>query len=72
MYGMNVHKAVKDNMEKESGISIHHVNEYYDEGDIIFQASVSLDEDDTIEEIAEKVHQLEYEHYPRIIEELLQ
>ncbi len=71
MYGMNVHRAVKSGNDRESGISIHYVNEYYDEGDIIFQARVALEENDSAEDIARKVQQLEYEHFPRIIEELL-
>ncbi len=71
MYGMNVHRAVKSANDGESGISIHYVNEYYDEGDIIFQARVALEEQDTAEDIAKKVQQLEYEYFPRIIEELL-
>ena len=71
MYGMKVHETVKQNQERESGITIHYVNEFYDEGAIIFQASVNLDESDTAEDIANKVHQLEYEHLPRVIEELL-
>lgn len=72
MYGMKVHETVKANKDPESGITIHHVNENYDEGNIIFQVSVHLDADDSVEDIAEKVHQLEYEHYPKIIEQLLQ
>ncbi len=71
MYGLNVHKAVKQSLEKESGITIHYVDEQYDEGNIIFQASVALESTDSPEDIAEKVHQLEYLHYPRIIEQLL-
>jgi len=71
MYGMNVHKAIVDNKEKESGISIHFVNENYDEGQIIFQAKCTVNPDDTPEEVAEKVHELEYKHFPRIIEKVL-
>ena len=71
MYGMNVHQAVKQSLEKESGITIHYVDEHYDEGNIIFQASVALESTDSPEDIAEKVHQLEYLHYPQIIEQLL-
>ncbi|MCF6243376.1 MAG: phosphoribosylglycinamide formyltransferase [Bacteroidales bacterium] len=68
MYGMNVHKAVIANKEKQSGISIHYVNEHYDEGDIIFQATCPVNESDTPEKLAEKVHKLEYEHFPKVIE----
>lgn len=71
MYGMKVHEAVVANRDKVSGITIHHVNDRYDEGDIIFQAECELSTGDTAEQVAEKVHQLEYEHYPRVIEEVL-
>ena len=68
MYGMKVHEAVKDSGAVETGITIHIVNEKYDEGKIIFQASCSLKPDSTTEMIAEQVHALEYEHYPKVIE----
>lgn len=71
MYGMKVHQSVKDNQETESGITIHYVNEHYDEGAIIEQVKMKITPDDTPETIAEKVHQLEYEHYPRVIEGLI-
>ncbi len=71
MFGMNVHKAVVENCDKESGISIHYVNEKYDEGKLIFQAKCQVLPTDTPEDVAEKVHQLEYEHFPKIIETLL-
>lgn len=71
MYGMNVHKAVKENEEKETGITIHFVNEHYDEGAIIFQASTALSKTDTPEDIAQKIHTLEYEYFPKIIEETI-
>ena len=71
MYGMKVHESVKHNQDKESGITIHFVNEEYDEGAIIFQASVVISDSDSADDIAHKVHQLEYEHFPRVIEELL-
>lgn len=71
MYGMRVHEAVINSGDKESGISIHIVNEKYDEGRIIFQARCKVEVDDTPESLAQKVHALEYEHYPRIIESLL-
>lgn len=71
MYGNRVHKAVRDNDETETGITIHFVNEAYDEGAIIFQAKTEIDSSDSPEIIAEKVHQLEYEHFPKVIEKLL-
>ncbi len=71
MYGMNVHKSVLENKEIETGISIHYVNEHYDEGNIIFQKNVSLENCNTPEEIAEKVHQLEQKYFPEVIERLL-
>lgn len=71
MYGDSVHKAVIANSECESGITIHYVNRNYDEGNIIFQARCTIDETDSHESLASKVHQLEYLHYPRIIEGLI-
>ncbi len=71
MYGMNVHQAVINNKETESGITIHYVNQYYDEGKIIFQASCPVAETDTPESLASKIHQLEYQHFPIVIENLL-
>lgn len=71
MYGMNVHKAVVENGEKESGITIHYVNENYDEGKMIFQARCPVLPDDSPDEVAQKVHQLEYEHFPKVIEKVL-
>lgn len=71
MYGMNVHKAVVENRETESGISIHFVNEKYDEGKLIFQAKCPVLPSDTPEDVAKKVHQLEYQHFPEIIEKVV-
>ena len=71
MYGMNVHKAVVDNKELESGITIHMVSDKYDEGKVVFQAKCKVESTDTAEDVAEKVHMLEYEHFPKIIEQLL-
>jgi len=68
MYGEKVHQAVKSSQEKETGISIHLVNEHYDEGSILFQAKTSLEKGDTVENIAAKVHQLEYQYYPSVVE----
>lgn len=70
MYGLNVHKAVVENKETESGITIHYVNENYDEGKIIFQAKCEVSPTDSSEDIAAKVHALEYEHFPKIIEQI--
>lgn len=72
MYGMHVHEAVKAANEMESGITIHYVNEQYDEGDIIFQAKCALDVNDTPEAIAHKVQVLEHRHFAPVIENLLQ
>lgn len=71
MYGMNVHRSVIENREKKSGISIHIVNEKYDEGLIIFQAEVDIEPFDTPEMLAEKIHSLEYIWYPKIIEKVI-
>lgn len=72
MYGLHVHQAVIDNKEKESGISIHYVDEIYDHGKIIFQAKCPLLEHETAESLAQRIHKLEHEHYPRIIERLIE
>ena len=69
MYGMKVHESVKNAGEKETGISIHVVNEHYDEGELLFQAKCSVEENDTPVTIAQKVHQLEYKHFPSVIEQ---
>ena len=69
MYGDHVHRAVVDEGEKESGITIHYINEHYDEGDIIFQATCPVLPNDTPDEVAQKVHRLEYLHFPTIIEQ---
>lgn len=71
MYGMHVHEAVVAAGDKESGITIHYINENYDEGDIIFQATCPVSPTDTPDEVATKVHALEYAHYPHVIEDLL-
>ncbi len=71
MYGIKVHEAVIKNKDKESGISIHYVNEKYDDGELIFQAKCKIEENDTPDSLAEKVHALEYEHFPVIIEKIL-
>jgi phosphoribosylglycinamide formyltransferase-1 len=71
MYGMHIHEAVVANKEKETGITIHYVNENYDEGAIIFQKSVALLEEDTPEIVAGKIHKLEQDHFPQVIDTLL-
>ena len=71
MYGMHVHNAVVENKESETGITIHYVNENYDEGSIIFQSKVEVGEQDSIEDIAKSVRQLEYKHYPEVIQKIL-
>jgi len=71
MYGMKVHEAVIDNKDNESGISIHFVNEKYDEGEIIFQAKCPVIPNDSPEDVANKVHQLEYKYFPEVIEKVL-
>jgi phosphoribosylglycinamide formyltransferase-1 len=72
MYGHRVHEAVIASGDKESGISIHYVNENYDEGDIIFQARCRVEPNETAESLAAKIHELEYAHFPVVIENVLQ
>jgi phosphoribosylglycinamide formyltransferase-1 len=71
MFGMKVHEAVIAAGEKQSGITIHHVNEQYDEGDIIFQATCEVQPGDTPEMLAENIHELEYEYFPVVIGKLV-
>lgn len=71
MYGALVHQAIIANQEEETGISIHYVNEHYDEGTLIFQERCRLDKTDTAESVAEKIHELEMEHFPKVVEQLL-
>jgi len=71
MYGDNVHKAVIDAQERESGITIHYVNENYDEGNIIFQAKCEILPDDSADDVANKIHWLEYEYFPVTIESVI-
>lgn len=72
MYGMHVHEAVIKNKETESGITVHFVNENYDEGKTIIQAKCRVEPSDTPESLAKKIHTLEYEYFPKAIEKLLQ
>lgn len=71
MYGSKVHEAVVENKEVETGVTIHFVNEVYDDGKTIFQATCKVEDGDTPDMVANKVHALEYEHFPRVIEELI-
>ncbi|MCR5298883.1 MAG: phosphoribosylglycinamide formyltransferase [Paludibacteraceae bacterium] len=72
MYGDHVHEAVLAAGEKESGITIHYANEQYDSGDILFQATCPVEKGDTVETLAQRVHQLEYAHFPSVIEETVE
>ena len=71
MYGMHVHEAVVNNKETETGITIHYVNENYDEGAIIFQEKCDVLPTDTAEDVASKIHELEMEHFPKVVDQLL-
>jgi phosphoribosylglycinamide formyltransferase-1 len=71
MYGMNVHRAVVSNYETETGITIHYVNENYDEGAIIFQGKCNVLPTDSAEDVAAKIHLLEMEHFPKVVNQLL-
>ena len=71
MFGMNVHQAVMEAKDLETGITIHYVNENYDEGEVVFQTTTPVHSTDTAEDIARKIHRLEYEHFPKVIEKLL-
>ncbi len=71
MYGHHVHNAVINAKQQESGITIHHVNEVYDSGDIILQARCKVLENDTPASLAERIHHLEHFYFPRVIEFLL-
>ncbi|MBO7134780.1 MAG: phosphoribosylglycinamide formyltransferase [Bacteroidales bacterium] len=70
MYGMHVHEAVKQSGETETGITIHLIDGNYDKGSTVFQAKVAINSTDTPDDIANKVHALEYKHYPEVIEEI--
>lgn len=71
MYGMHVHEAVKAANEATTGITIHYVNEHYDEGNIIFQASCAINPEDSPQRIAERVRKLEHQHFAEVIDQLL-
>lgn len=72
MYGNFVHEAVISNNEKESGITIHYVDEVYDNGEIIFQQSCPVDKNETPASLAQKIHRLEHEHYSKVIRSVLE
>ncbi|MDP5158001.1 MAG: phosphoribosylglycinamide formyltransferase [Flaviramulus sp.] len=71
MYGMHIHEAVVANNEKETGITIHYVNQHYDEGAIIFQAKCDVTHTDSAQDVALKIHELEMEYFPKVIDRLL-
>ncbi len=71
MYGLNVHKAVIESKKKESGITIHLVNEHYDEGKVLFQAACPVLENDTPEMLATQVQELEHKYFPVVIEDFI-
>lgn len=72
MYGMHVHRAVINNKDRESGITVHLVNEEYDKGEILLQARCPVEPGDTAESLAEKIRALEFEHLPRAVERFLE
>ena len=71
MYGSKIHNKVIENNEQETGITIHYVNNEYDAGEIIFQKNICIEENDTVTTLEEKIHKLEYEYYPKVIQSLL-
>lgn len=71
MYGMRVHEAVKEQGETQTGITIHKVNKEYDKGEILFQAKCKVLETDSPDEIAHKVHELEYAHFPKVLDDFI-
>ena len=70
MYGRFVHEAIIKKKKKKSGVTIHFVNEVYDDGEIIFQATCDVLSTDTPDDVAQKVHALEYEHFPHVLKML--
>ncbi|MDX9695178.1 MAG: phosphoribosylglycinamide formyltransferase [Bacteroidales bacterium] len=71
MFGMNVHESVVKNKEPETGITIHYVNKDYDKGSIIFQAKCPVLPTDSADDVAKKVHELEYMHFPKVVEQVI-
>jgi len=72
MYGMHVHEAVIKNNESMSGITIHLVNEEYDKGRILLQAQCNVEEDDTPENLAKRIHELEYKYFPKVVKDYIE
>lgn len=72
MYGDNVHKAVVANKEQESGITIHFINEKYDEGEYVFQTKCVVEPSDSYEDVAAKIHALEYKYFPEVIKQVIE
>ena len=72
MYGQHVHETVMASKESQSGITIHIVDEHYDNGDLLFQATCDIEATDTAESLAGKIHALEQQHFPQVIEQYLQ
>lgn len=72
MYGNFVHEAVLSAKEKQSGITIHFVDEFYDNGKSIFQITCPVYENDTTETLSKRIHELEYKYFPKVIEELIE
>ena len=71
MFGSKIHNKVIENNEIETGITIHYVSDQYDAGEIIFQKKISIEDNETARSIEEKIHILEYEYYPKVIQSLL-
>ncbi|MBN2668040.1 MAG: phosphoribosylglycinamide formyltransferase [Bacteroidales bacterium] len=71
MYGMHVHRAVVDQKDSESGITIHYVNKNYDEGQTIFQAKCPVNKNDSAQDVANKIHELEMLHFPTVIQDIV-
>lgn len=72
MYGQHVHQAVIDSGEKKSGITIHYVNEHYDKGQVIFQKEIGVSLNDTPDQLASRIHELEYEYFPKTIKKVIE
>ena len=71
MYGRKVHQSVIDSGEKESGITIHYVNQNYDEGEVIKQVKIKLSDSETVDTLESKIHDVELENFPKVIEQIL-
>ncbi|MEZ4907488.1 MAG: phosphoribosylglycinamide formyltransferase [Saprospiraceae bacterium] len=71
MYGSIIHRLVKENGETKTGITIHYVNDKYDEGEVVFQSEFLIDVNDSVADIEKKIHAMEYKHFPEVISRLL-